>query len=117
MRKLEAAMERLEDTVQTHAQDVVAIAAGFARPDERIFVQNTATAAVHRAKPHDDGHTMCGWRFSGARKRGADPPYRTVHSLASLPSSMICERCMPTEKAVAAMLSIVEDVDLSGDES
>ena len=116
MRKLEAAMLRLEEVVQTQAQDVAAIAAGFARPDDRIFVQNTATSTIHRAQPNDEGHTMCGWRFSGARKRGAGPPFRTVQSLANLPSGMICERCMPTEKVFAANVGILSDDVLSCDE-
>ena len=56
-----------------------------------------------------------GWRLSGARKRGAGMPYRFVPSLSNLPSSMTCERCMPTVKAVAAMVGFVGGEDLSGD--
>ena len=73
VRKLEAAMAALEDTVQAQARGLVGVASGFARPGDRVFVQNTATATIHQAKAHDGGHTMCGWRFLGARKRGAAP--------------------------------------------
>ena len=89
-------MTSLQEAVQTQAQDMMAIAAGFARP-------------------HDEGHAMCGWRFSGARKRGAGLPYRFVPSLANSPSSMICERFMPTEEAVAAMVGLAGEEELSGD--
>ena len=94
----------------------MATATGDARQDDRIFVQNTATATSHRTKRNEEGHTLCGWRFSGARKRGAGPPFRSVQWLANLPSGMICERCMPTEKALAANVGIMSDDVLSCDE-
>ena len=74
-------MRNLESTVQAQGQDVVGLAFGFAPIDTRIFVQNTVTAAVHYAKSNDDGHTICGWRYIAARKRGAGLPYRFVPTL------------------------------------
>lgn len=101
----------VEERLQTQAQDLVGMATGFARTDDRVFVQNTVTAAVHHAKGNDAGHALCGWRYAGARKRGRGLPYRIVQSLVGVPSMMICERCMPTERALARS---VEPAELSG---
>ena len=40
--KPEDALRRLEDVVQTQAQDVVALATGFARTDDRIYIYKTS---------------------------------------------------------------------------
>ena len=106
-------MRNLESTVQAQGQDVVGLATGFARTDTRSFVQNTVTAAVHYAKANDDGHTICGWRYIAARKRGVGLPCRFVPTLVDVPSSMLCERCLPTEKTIATGC---DGVELSGDE-
>ena len=112
--KLEDALKRLEGVVQAQAQDVVALATGFARTDNRVFVQNTSTATIHVARGGDDGRTICGWPFARARARGPEIPYRTVGCLRDIPGMMMCEKCLPTERAVA----IGRDVaDLSADES
>ena len=95
---------------------MVAVAVAFARPDQRIFIQNTVTAAIHRAKPNDDGSTMCGWPFARARKKGSGAPFRAVHSLAGMPFAMICDRCLPTERAIAAAVGIAGTEGPSGDE-
>ena len=116
MRKLESAVAALEETVHTRALDIVAVASGFARPDDRVFVQNVVTAAIHQAKPNDGNSTLCGWHFAGSRKKGAGAAYRIVHSLANMPATMICERCMPTEMALAAVIGIVGSAGVSGDE-
>ena len=100
-------MTALKDTVQSQARDLVGIATGSARTDDRVLVQNTAAAVLRQAKANDGGHTLCGWRFSGARKLGAGPPYRMVPTLANLPASMICELCLPTERALAVSLGEV----------
>ena len=92
---------------------MVGIATGFARTDSRVFVQNTTTATVHYAKSNDDGHTICGWRFRSARKKDGWLMYRFVPTLSDLPRSMLCERCLPTEKAIA---SSVDHAELSSDE-
>ena len=97
---------QLHVQVQTQSQDMVAVAVAFARPDQRVFIQNTITAAVHKAKGNDDRRTMCGWSFAKARKKGAGSPYRVVHSLAGMPSTMICERCIPTERASPKMSAL-----------
>ena len=89
------------------------MATGVARTDSCIFVQNTMTAAVHYAKANDDGHTLCAWRYTAARRRGAGLPYRIVPTLINVPGSMLCERCLPTDKAI---VNGSDEVDLSGDE-
>jgi len=108
VRKLEAALSKLEADMATQAQDVVGIATGFARTDDRVFVQNKDTATVHFTRSNDDGHTACGWRFAIARST-----HRVVQSLRDLPSNMMCEKCLPTERLMAAHIM---DADLSGDE-
>jgi hypothetical protein len=116
MRKPESAVAALEETVHTQALDIVAVASGFARPDDRVFVQNVVTAAIHQAKPNDGNSTLCGWHFAGSRKKGSGAAYRIVHSLANMPATMICERCMPTEMALAAVIGIVGSAGVSGNE-
>ena len=115
-RKLEASLQRLEETVQAQAQDAVAMATGFPRTDNRIYVQNAVTAAIHKAKGSDDGHTVCGWRYAGARKKVPGLPYRVVTSLVDMPGTMLCERCLPTERAIAVGRYNAYNADLSGDE-
>jgi hypothetical protein len=117
IRHIESALVSLRSDVQSQAQDVVALATGFARTDDRVFVQNTITATVHLALHLDGGHAACGWRFASARRPATGPAFRTIRTLVGLPGTMICERCMPTERAVA--LSITSDalIELSGDES
>ena len=77
-------MGQLQADMQAQTQDLIGLATGFARTDARVFVENTSTAAVHYAKANDDGHTVCGWRYSGARKRGAGPPFRIVPNIKDL---------------------------------
>ena len=60
LRKLEAAMVQLQSDVQGAARDMVGLAAGYLIPEPRVFVQNTATSAVHLAKPNDNRHSLCG---------------------------------------------------------
>lgn len=114
VRKLEQTMKRFREDLQAQAQEVVGIATGHARTDNRLFIQNSITAMVHFAKTHDDGHTMCGWRFATVRRHGLGPPSRILHDLIDIPGAMICEQCLPTERTIA---HIVLNVDLSGDES
>ena len=91
IQKLEASLHLLEDVVQTQAQDVVGLATGFARTEYRVFVQNTASAAIRMAKGAGDGHTLCGWKFTSSRSRMPGPPYRFVASLTDMPGRMTCE--------------------------
>jgi hypothetical protein len=116
LRRLEAALGSLRSEVQVQAQDVVSLATGFARTDSRVYIQNTITATVHLAIALDNGHAACGWRFATARRPVAGPAYRVIHSLVDLPGQMICERCMPTERALAISIADCNDL-LSGDES
>ena len=99
-------MDHMADTLPTQTQDMVAVAVALARPDQRVFIQNTITAAVHKAKGNDDGSTMSGWSFAKARKKGA----------RFMPSTMISQRCMPTERAIAEAVGIEGGAELSCDE-
>ena len=115
LRKPEAAIARLEAELQEQARDVVGLATGFARTDDRVFVQNTTTAALHYAVANNAGGTVCGWPFAAARKKGGGPAYRIVPSLCSMPGFLMCERCLPTERAIA-MRNPSDTHELSGDE-
>ena len=99
--------------VQAQAQDVVAMATGFARTDNRVYVQNTVTAASHMAKGCHNDHTVCGWPYARARTRGPGLPYRYADSLVDMPGAMMCVKCRPTERAIAI---VRYDADMSADE-
>ena len=113
VQKLEDALTRLEGIVQAQAQDVVALATGFARTDNRVYVQNTCTATIHMARCGGEGRTICGWPYARARARGPELPFRTVNSLVDIPGMLLCEKCLPTERAVAVGRF---DAELSADE-
>jgi hypothetical protein len=117
LRILEAALVTIQSEVQSQASDVVALATGFARTDDRVFLQNTITATVHCARSIDGGHAICGWRFATARRPPNGMAYRSIRSLVDLPGRMLCERCLPTERAVALSMDHADEVDMSGDES
>ncbi len=117
LRKLEASMCEVRSDVQGQAHDVVALATGFARTANRVVVQNTITATVHLALSLDGGHAACGWRFATARRVANAPAFRIIGTLVDLPGTMLCERCLPTERAVALSIAGADVVDLSGDES
>ena len=95
VRKLELAMNRMADIVQTQSQDIVGIAIGVARTDDRVFIQNMKSAIIHHAKANDGGRAMCGWRYVSAGRHGAGQPYRIAPSLANLPGNMTCEKVPP----------------------
>ena len=117
IRHIEAALSTLRSDVQAQPQDVVALATGFARTDDRVFLQNTITVTVHLALTLDGGHSACGWRFATARRPPTGPAFRIITTLAGLPGTMICERCMPTERAVALCIADTSVIELGGDES
>mgnify|MGYP002810444126 FL=1 len=110
-------MSAVRMDAQTQAQDVVALATGYARTDTRVFIQNTITATVHLALALDGGHAACGWRFATARRTANGPAFRVVNTLTFLPGTMLCERCMPTERAVALSVADAAMTELSSDES
>ena len=58
-------------------------------------------------------HTLCGWPFATSRRKGPGKPHRFVDSLVNIPGTMICDHCLPTERAVAMR---VHSADLSADE-
>ena len=92
---------------------MVAIATGFARTDNRVYVQNTTTATIHMARGGDEGRTICGWLYARARARGPELPYRTIQNLIDIPGMLLCERRLPTERAIAIGRY---EADLSTDE-
>ena len=118
LRKLEAAMVQLQSDVQGAARDMVGLAAGYLIPEPRVFVQNTATSAVHLAKPNDNRHSLCGWDFGAARKKGPGAPFRFVPCLNGVPGILLCKTCLPTERELALSLgdSVPVDLEVSGDE-
>jgi hypothetical protein len=81
VRLIEAALVTLRSDLTTQAQDVVSLATGFARTDDRVFVQNTITATVHLALQLDGGHAACGWRFSSARRPVNGPAFRVIRTV------------------------------------
>jgi hypothetical protein len=112
LQRLEQHVVDLQKAVQVQASDLVSVATGFAVRDDRIFVQNLVTATVHAARPADGGHTLCGWRYATARRRCGGGG-RRLQSLAGLPGTMLCDRCLTTERAIAMA---GHAVDISGDE-
>ena len=72
---------------------------------------------MHYAKPNDERSTVCGWQFACARKqRGTGPAYRVVPNLRDLPGNILCDACLPTERAIALNLLEVELGLVSGDD-
>ena len=65
------------------------------------------------ARSGDEGRTICGWPYARARARGPEHPFRTVHCLNDIPGMLLCENCLPTERAVAVGRF---DAELSADE-
>ena len=112
---MEATIARLEVELQNQARDVVGIATGFARTDDRVFIQNTTTAAVHYAVANCNRSTVCGWPFASARKKGPGPAYTIIPSLLGMPGFLMCENCLPTERSIAKRNSR-QAHELSGDE-
>ena len=43
-------------------------------------------------------------------------PHRALNSTQDIPGSMLCDRCFPSERAVAICSELIHD-DVSGDES
>jgi hypothetical protein len=112
---IEAHLLRMDARLDLQSSELLMVASSFAVPDDRAFVQNNSTAAIHLAKPHDSGHTICGWKFVAARKRDG-PAFRMVESLCGMPWHMLCERCLPTEREIARVASSNNELPLSEDE-
>ena len=112
LQRLEQQVVDLQQAVQVQASDLVSVATGFAVRDDRVFVQNSVTGTVHAARPADGGHTLCGWRYATARRRCGGGG-RRLQSLAGLPGTMLCDRCLTTERTIAMA---GHAVDISGDE-
>ena len=90
----------------------MALATGFARTDNRLYVQNT-TATIQLARGGDEGRAICGWPYARARARGLELSFRTVQCLNDIPGMLLCEKCLPTERAIAVGRF---DAELSADE-
>ena len=106
-------MIRMQAELQDQARDVVGLATGFARTDDRVFIQNTKTAAVHYAVANDNRSTVCGWPYALTTRGGKK--WRVVPDLVDIPFHLMCERCLPTERQIAKRGSNPAHV-LSGDE-
>ena len=106
-------MARLQTELQNQARDVVGLATGFARTDQRVFIQNTKTSAVHYAVANDSRSTVCGWPFKSAQRGGKS--YRVVPNLIDMPGHLLCEHCLLTERLIALGTSC-KSHELSGDE-
>jgi hypothetical protein len=113
LRKLEADMVRLQAELQNQARDVVGLATGFARTDDRVFIQNTHTAAIHYAVANDSRSTACGWPYAMTKRGGK--AWRVVPNLVDMPFHLMCESCLPTERLIAKRGSNPSH-ELSGDE-
>ena len=94
---LEAKVDSLETSVQSQSQDLVGPAAGYLQQTPRAFIQNLSSAAVHIVAA--EGRTACGWKFAKSRT-----DTRTLASLSGVPGIMLCEACLPSERAVACAL-------------
>ena len=94
---LEAKVDSLETSVQSQSQDLVGLAAGYIQQTPRVFIQNLSSAAVHIVA--GEGRTACGWKFAKSRT-----DTRTLASLSGVPGIMLCEACLPSERAVACAL-------------
>ena len=68
---------------------------------------------MHVARSWDQNLTTCGWQYATA-KRVNGAGYRILNTLVNLLGSMLCERCLTTERAVALGAHAAE---LSGDEN
>ena len=83
-----------------------------------VYIQNKIIATVHRARPSQDGRAICEWNYKGqtfrARRHDARDAYITLNSLVDIPGSLMCDRCLPSEKTIAFGNA---EHDLSGDES
>ena len=77
------------------------------------------TATIHRARTNDDSRTLCGWNYRGAtfraRRTDTSGVYRELNGIATIPGHMMCDRCLPTERAVALNKDIIHD-EVSADE-
>ena len=94
---LEAKLSSLETTVQSQSQDMVGLAAGYLLQTPRTYIQNLTSAAVHIVA--GEGRTACGWKFAKSRTET-----RTLGTLSGVPGIMLCEACLPSERAVACAL-------------
>ena len=119
---LEAALDRMDaQLLQLEADKVKMqadiIAASKVKPS---YVQNTDTAAVHLIRPTDECRTMCGYEFRGPtfRKRRSGKPdlcFRFFDTLKDIPGSLMCSRCLPSERAMGIARDLLE-AEISADE-
>ena len=110
--KLESAITSLRGDMQTQAQDVVALATGYCRTDDRVFIQNVSTATVHVARAGENGYTLCSWRYATSVQQNGCRT-RTLRDITNVPGTMLCDVCLKTERAIAMSRLSAE---LSGDE-
>ena len=116
---LETKLAELECTLQVQASELDLLNEAASANPVAAYIQNIATATVHQASPKYFGRARCGWTYDGptARARRTVPAnsYRTLPHLNGLPGDIICDRCLPTERAAALGRDLVHD-EVSGDE-
>ena len=119
---LEVALAKLDSQVKQHAIERDQMQADIvpAHAVKPSYVQNIETAAVHLIRPTDTCRTMCGYEFRGPtfRKRRTCKPeecFRFFDSLKDIPGTMMCSRCLPSERTMALTLDLL-DADVSADE-
>ena len=112
-------MVELERSLQVQAQELSTLNAASTADVAMDYIQNCATATVHQASPSTLGRARCGWCYDGsthrARRKVAVGTYRVLPNLDGIPGDMICERCLPADKAAAHEEDLIH-VDVSGDE-
>ena len=116
----------MEATVVAHAAVMqVQPREQLAVADDKQFIQNKSTSAVHLSRIVDKHQAVCGWIFRGPANKhrsiaavgslDSRRRYRVLERINELPSQLICERCLPSEHAAAAARGLIAE-DLSGDE-
>ena len=116
---VEAAITRIEGLLHKHTTSITAMTTEAVQTSSPTYVQNTVTGTVQRARPIDDGRTLCGLSFRGsthrARRRDGSTSYCMLESISEIPGQMLCDRRLPSERAAAMDKDIIHD-KLSGDE-
>ena len=117
---------RLKHTMQAQAAEMHGprTAVTSTIPD-RCCIQNTSTTTVHLTRITDNSKAVCGWTYRGeahrtkprASRSGRDVrrKYRILDDITDILGQMLCEHCLPPERATAFGMGIAID-DLSGDE-
>ena len=119
IRTLETALARLECAMQEHAQEVASSSAEASSLQPAVYIQNSITATIHQAWTTNRSRTLCVWNYLGAtfraRRRDVSNAYRELNGIANIPGHMLCDRCLPTERAATLNEDLIHD-EVSADE-